>query len=94
MPRPFGSRSRGFVSQFLRRAEELTRMSDSCEDLSNLKRSVRSFEKLLQKALRMANPADTNSLQRLASGISALAKAHSVIEKRQVATRRTWEVLP
>jgi hypothetical protein len=62
-------------------------------DLEALKKTLRSFEKLVHKALRLADPKDTNAIQRLASGITAISRAHTVIEK-QTPAQRTWEVLP
>ena len=65
------------------------------DDLEPLKKTLRSSEKLVHKALRLTDPKDTNAIQRLASGISAISKAHGVIHKRanEQSNIRTWEVL-
>lgn len=94
MARPINSISKGFKYEFIRQTRSLKTMSYYEEDNhDNLKKAVKSFEKLLHKALRLADPSDTGALQRLASGISALSKAHSVMDKQKPA-QRTWEVLP
>ena len=44
-------------------------MINSEGDLSNLKKAVKIYEKLLHKALRLADPKDTGAVQRLATGL-------------------------
>lgn len=85
MSRPKNSISHGFKFEFLRQSRRLLEMTSYETNHDNFKKAVRSFEKLLHKALKLANPTDTGALQRLASGISALSKAHSVIVTDQPA---------
>jgi hypothetical protein len=92
MARPIDSKSKGFVNYFLERTRGLLKMINNEVDLSNLKKAVKIYEKLLHKALRLADPKDTGAVQRLATGLSALSKAHAVIQKQPVEVQSWREI--
>lgn len=55
--------------------------------------AVRKYESLVTKALKLADPSDVVAVQRLGAGLSALAKAHTVLAKDKGSEKHAYEPL-